>query len=252
MAIPIKSQEQIVYMREAGYIVAKLHLLLKDAIKPGIMTKELDKIAEEFIRSNGGVPSFKGYNGFPASICISINEEIIHGIPNIRKLKEGDIVSIDVGVYKNGFHSDAARTVAVATISENAQKLIDVTKQSFFEGIKYAKVGYNLHDISKAIQTYAERFGYGVVREYVGHGIGKALHEEPQIPNYKPPSRGPKLCKGMVLAIEPMINEGTHKIKLLDDDWTVITADKKLSSHYENTILITDGEPELFTLEDNI
>lgn len=249
MAIPIKSQEQIEYMREAGKITAKLHVLLESKTKPGITTKELDDIAEEFIKSNGAIPSFKGYGGFPGSICASVNEQVIHGIPDSRKLKQGDIISIDTGAYKNGFHSDAARTIAVGEISENAQKLIDVTRQSFYEGIRYARAGRHLHEISAAIQEYAESFGYGVVREYVGHGVGRNLHEEPQIPNYKVANRGPRLCKGMVLAIEPMINEGTYRVKVLDNEWTVVTTDKKLSAHYENTILITDGEPELLTLE---
>lgn len=249
MAIPIKSQEQIDYMREAGKITAKLHLLLESKIKPGITTKELDIIAEEFIRANGATPSFKGYGGFPGSICASINEEVIHGIPSNRKLKEGDIISVDTGAYKNGFHSDAARTFGVGKISDSAKKLIDVTKQSFYEGIKFAKAGNHLYEISEAIQAYAESFGFGVVREFVGHGVGRKLHEEPQIPNYKVGTRGPKLYKGMVLAIEPMINEGTFEVKVLKDKWTVVTLDKKLSAHYENTILITDGEPELLTLE---
>lgn len=249
MAISIKSQNQIAYMREVGHITAKLHILLESKIKPGVTTKELDEIAEDFIRSNGAVPSFKGIDGFPGTICASINEEVIHGIPSSRKLKDGDIISIDTGAYKNGFHSDAARTIAVGNISEDAKKLIDVTRQSFFEGIKYAKEGMHLHQISAAIGDYAESLGYGVVREYVGHGVGRKLHEEPQIPNYRVPTRGPKLYKGMVLAIEPMINQGTCKIKVLKDGWTVVTLDKKLSAHYENTVLITDGDPELLTLE---
>lgn len=249
MAIPIKSQQQIAYMREVGLITAKLHMLLEEKVTPGITTIELDKIAEDFIRSTGAIPSIKGYDGFPCSICASVNDEIIHGIPNSRKLQEGDIISIDTGAYKNGFHSDAARTIAVGEISAEAQQLIDVTKQSFYEGIRYAKANNHLHEISAAIQAYAESFGYQVVREYVGHGVGKNLHEEPQIPNYKVPNRGPKLYKGMVLAIEPMVNAGTSKIKVLNDGWTVVTADGKLSAHYENTILITNGEPELLTLE---
>lgn len=249
MAIPIKSQEQIEYMREAGKITAELHLLLESKIRPGITTKELDKIAEDFIRSHGAIPSFKGYGGFPGSICSSINEEVIHGIPGSRKLKEGDIISIDTGAYKNGFHSDAARTIAVGEVSKEAQQLIDVTRQSFFEGIKYAKAGNHLRDISAAIQKYAESFGYGVVRDYVGHGVGRNLHEEPQVPNYvEKGGRGPRLCEGMVLAIEPMINQGTWQVKVLSNDWTVVTIDKKLSAHYENTVLITKGEPELLTL----
>lgn len=249
MAISIKSQSQIAYMREVGHITAKLHILLESKIKPGITTKELDEIAEDFIRSNGAVPSFKGIDGFPGTICASINEEVIHGIPSSRKLKDGDIISIDTGAYKDGFHSDAARTIAVGSISEDAKKLIDVTRQSFFEGIKYAREGMHLHQISAAIGDYAESLGYGVVKEYVGHGVGRKLHEEPQIPNYRVPTRGPKLYKGMVLAIEPMINQGTCKIKVLKDGWTVVTLDKKLSAHYENTVLITDGDPELLTLE---
>lgn len=249
MAIPIKSQEQIECMREAGKITAELHLLLESKIKPGITTKELDKIAEDFIRSNGAVPSFKGYGGFPGSICTSINEEVIHGIPGSRKLKEGDIISIDTGAYKNGFHSDAARTIAVGKVSKQAQQLIDVTRQCFFEAIKYAKAGNHIRDISAAVQKYAESFGYGVVKDYVGHGVGKNLHEGPQIPNYvEKGGRGARLCKGMVLAIEPMINQGTWQVKVLNNDWTVVTIDKKLSAHYENTVLITDGEPELLTL----
>jgi len=249
VAIPIKSQEQIEYMREAGKITAELHLLLESKIKPGITTKELDKIAEDFIRSHGATPSFKGYGGFPGSICSSINEEVIHGIPGSRKLKEGDIISIDTGAYKNGFHSDAARTIAVGEVSKEAQQLIDVTRQSFFEGIKYAKAGNHLRDISAAIQKYAESFGYGVVRDYVGHGVGRNLHEEPQVPNYvEKGGRGPRLCEGMVLAIEPMINQGAWQVKVLSNDWTVVTIDKKLSAHYENTVLITKGEPELLTL----
>lgn len=248
MAIPIKSEQQIQFMRQAGQITAQLHLLLETEVRPGITTKYLDEIAEEFIRSKGAVPSFKGYGGFPGTICASVNEEVIHGIPGNRKLQEGDIISIDTGAYINGFHSDAARTVAVGTVSPEAQKLIDVTKQSFFEGIKYAKAGNHLHEISAAIGNYAESFGYSVVRDYVGHGVGRNLHEEPQIPNYSVPSRGPRLCKGMVLAIEPMINIGTFRVKVLSNDWTVVTNDKKLSAHYENTVLITDGEPELLTL----
>lgn len=248
MAITIKNDKQIEYMRIAGRITGEVLNLLETKICEGISTKELDKIAEDYIRSKGAVPSFKGYGGFPASICASINEELIHGIPGKKILKNGDIISVDVGAYINGFHGDAARTFAVGEISPNAKKLIDITKQSFFEGIKFAKSGNHLHQISAAVQEYAEANGFSVVREYVGHGIGKDMHEAPQIPNYKTNSRGPRLCKGMTLAIEPMINEGDYKVKVLSDKWTVVTKDKKLSAHYENTVLITDGEPEILTL----
>jgi methionyl aminopeptidase len=248
VAIYIKNENQINFMRIAGDIVAKTHELLEKAVRPGITTKELDKIAEEFIRSQGATPSFLGYNGYPASICASVNEEIIHGIPSLKKLKDGDIISIDIGAYINGYHGDAARTHAVGNISSEAEKLIQVTKDCFFEGIKFAKEGCHLHEISEAIQNYVEQNGFSVVREYVGHGIGRAMHEQPHIPNYKPANRGPKLLKGMVLAIEPMVNIGTHEIKTLSDGWTVVTRDKKYSAHYENTVLITDHEPELLTI----
>lgn len=248
MAITIKNEKQIEYMRIAGRITGEVLNLLETKIHAGISTKELDKIAEDYIRSKGAVPSFKGYGGFPASICASVNEEVIHGIPGKRILKDGDIVSIDVGAYINGFHGDAARTFAVGEISDKAKKLIEVTKQSFFEGIKFAVEGNHLHQISAAIQEYAEKNGFSVVREYVGHGIGEDMHEAPQIPNYKTGGRGPRLVKGMALAIEPMINAGDFKVKVLSDKWTVVTKDKELSAHYENTILITGKEPEILTL----
>lgn len=248
MAIFIKNDEQIKLMRISSEIVAKAHQIVENAIKVGITTKELDKIAEDFILSQGAIPSFKGYNGFPASICASVNEEIIHGIPSLRKLKDGDIVSIDIGAYINGFHGDAARTHLVGNVSEEAKRLVDVTRECFFEGIKFAKPGHHLHEISEAIQIYVEKNGFSVVREYVGHGIGKEMHEPPHVPNYKPVNRGPLLQKGMALAIEPMVNIGTREIKTLDDGWTVITRDKKYSAHYENTIVITDNEPEILTI----
>ena len=248
MAINIKNQEQIEKMRVAGQILARLDEILKAEIKPGVTTAQLDKIAEEYIRSQNAVPSFKGYGGFPGSICVSVNEEVIHGIPGKRKLQAGDIVSIDMGSYIGGFHGDCARTYGVGEIAEKDQKLIDVTKQSFFEGIKFAKVGYHLNDIASAIQDYVESFGFGVVRDYVGHGIGKNLHEDPAVPNYRSKHRGVKLQKGMVLAIEPMVTEGTYEIEVLEDDWTVITADGLRAAQYENTVLITDGEPEILTL----
>jgi len=248
MAITIKNEKQIEYMKIAGRITGEVLNLMEAEIHEGISTKRLDKIAEEFIRSKGAVPSFKGYGGFPASICTSVNEEVIHGIPGKRVLKDGDIISIDVGAFINGFHGDAARTFIVGDVSSEAKKLIEVTKQSFFEGIKFAKAGNHLHQISASIQQHAESNGFSVVREYVGHGIGEKMHEAPQIPNYKIGSRGLKLCKGMVLAIEPMINAGDCKVKVLADKWTVVTKDKRLSAHYENTVLITDDEPEILTL----
>lgn len=248
MAITVKNEKQIEYMKIAGRITGEVLNLMGSEVREGISTEKLDKIAEDFIRSKGAVPSFKGYGGFPASICTSVNEEVIHGIPGKRILKNGDIISIDVGAFINGFHGDAARTFIVGEISLEARKLIDVTEQSFFEGIKFAKAGNHLHQISASIQRHAEANGFSVVREYVGHGIGENMHEAPQIPNYKVGSRGPKLCKGMVLAIEPMINEGDYNVKVLADKWTVVTKDKKLSAHYENTVLITDGEPEILTL----
>lgn len=249
MSITIKNDKHIEFMREAGKINAQVLELMSTCIKPGISTKELDKIAFDFIKSKDAIPSFKGYGGFPATICASVNNQLIHGIPSDIILKEGDIVSIDVGTYKNGFHADAARTFAVGNISDEAKRLIDVTRECFFEGIKFAKVGYYLYDISAAIQKYIEDNGFSVVRDYVGHGIGKNLHEDPQIPNFRPLNKkGPKLIKGMTLAIEPMVNVGAKDIKVLQDGWTVVTKDGSLCAHYENTVLITENEPEILTL----
>ncbi len=248
MGIFIKSEEQIEKMRVSGNILKELIEILQNEIKPGITTLELDQIAEKFIRSKGAVPSFKGYYDFPASICTSVNNEVIHGIPCLRKLKNGDIISVDMGSYIGGFHGDCARTFAVGEISQENQKLIDVTQQSFFEGIKFAKSGNHLYEISAAVQRYVEANGYSVVRDYVGHGIGKDMHEDPAVPNYKQIGRGPKLQKGMALAVEPMVNAGSYKIRVLDDGWTVVTADGLNAAHYENTIVITDGEPEILTL----
>lgn len=248
MAIHIKTREQIEKMRVAGEILAKLDEVLKKEIKPDVTTKELDIIAEEFIRSQGAVPSFKGYGGFPASICTSVNDEIVHGIPSDRKLKMGDIISIDMGSYIGGYHGDAARTYAVGDISQEAQKLIDVTKQSFFEGIRYAKEGCHLNDIGTAIQEYVEKNGFSVVRDYVGHGIGRRLHEDPSVANYREQRRGVKLKRGMVLAIEPMVNMGSYQLKVLKDGWTAVTKDGLYAAHYENTVVITNGEPEILTL----
>ena len=249
MAVSIKSQKEIELMREAGRLLAITHEELAKFIKPGISTYDIDKKGEEIIRSFGCIPSFLNYNGFPASICVSINDEVVHGIP--RKdviVQEGDIVSLDAGLIYQGYHSDAARTVAVGEISNVAKQLMEVTKQSFFEGIKFAKEGYHLHDISNAISAYCEKFGYGVVRDLVGHGIGRNLHEDPQIPNFAQKRRGIKLQAGMTLAIEPMVNAGTYEVAWLDDDWTVVTDDGSLSAHYENTVLITKGEPEILTM----
>ena len=250
MSVTIKSAREIELMREAGRLLAEVHDELAAFIKPGISTKDIDKLGEKLIRDRGCIPNFLNYNGYPASICVSVNDEVVHGIPNKHRiLQDGDIVRLDAGLIYKGYHSDAARTHAVGTISKEAQQLIDVTRQSFFEGIKYAKAGNRLHDISNAIAAYAESFGYGVVRDLVGHGIGTALHEDPQIPNFKQLRRGMKLMPGMTLAIEPMINAGTWEVCWLDDDWTVVSEDGSLSAHYENPVLITDGEPEILTLK---
>ena len=249
MAVTVKSEKQIALMREAGRLLAITHEELHKALKPGMTTLDIDRLGEEIIRDFGCVPNFKNYNGFPASICVSINDEVVHGIPTDKRvLKEGDIVSLDAGLIYKGYHSDAARTWGVGEISKEAQRLIDVTKQSFFEGIKFAKEGNHLYEISKAIQDYAEGFGYSIVRDLVGHGIGTHLHEDPQIPNFKPVGRGLKLRAGMTLAIEPMINQGVYDVEWLDDDWTVVTADGALSAHYENTVLITKDGCEILTL----
>ena len=248
MAVTIKSEREIKLMREAGKILAATHEELRKALKPGVSTWEINRLGEEIIRSYGCVPSFKNYMGYPASICISVNDEVVHGIPNRHRiLHEGDIVSLDAGVIYNGYHSDAARTHAVGRIRPEAEKLIQVTKDCFFEGIKYARAGNHLNDISSAIQAYAEHFGYGVVRDLVGHGVGRALHEDPEVPNFSQKRKGIRLRPGMTLAIEPMINMGRGDVVWLDDNWTVATDDGSLSAHYENTILITGGEPEILS-----
>ena len=248
MSVTIKTAREIELMRHAGKLLEQVHDELAKIIRPGISTWEIDHEGERMIRALGCVPNFLHYNGYPASICVSVNDEVVHGIPTKERiLKEGDIVSLDAGLIYEGYHSDAARTYGVGKISEEAQKLIDVTRQAFFEGIKYAKAGHHLHEISAAIGNYAESFGYGVVRDLVGHGIGTHLHEDPQIPNFVCKSRGIRLQPGMTLAIEPMIDMGTAEVCWLDDDWTVVTEDGSLSAHYENTVLITDGEPELLT-----
>ena len=249
MAITIKSEREIELMAEAGKILERVHNELEKALHPGMSTKDIDTLGEEIIRSYGCIPSFLNYNGYPASICVSVNQEVVHGIPDKHRIiHEGDIVSLDAGVIYKGYHSDAARTHAVGEVSEEAKKLIQVTKECFFEGIKYAKAGNHLFDISGAIGRYAEERGYGVVRDLCGHGIGTALHEAPEIPNYEVVRNGVKLRPGMTLAIEPMINIGTYEVDWLDDDWTVVTRDGSLSAHYENTILITEGEPRILSL----
>ncbi|EOD01012.1 type I methionyl aminopeptidase [Caldisalinibacter kiritimatiensis] len=245
--IILKTKREIEKLRRAGRLVSETHAFLQKLIKPGITTKELDEAAEEFIRKHKAEPAFKGYNGFPGSICASINEEVVHGIPGLKKLKDGDIISIDIGTIVDGYYGDGAKTYPVGNVSEDKLKLIEVTKQSFYEGIKYAKVGYRLSDISHAIQKYVEKNGYSVVRDFVGHGVGQNMHEDPQIPNFGPPGRGPRLRPGMVLAIEPMVNAGTYHVEVLQDNWTVVTKDGKPSAHYEHTIAITDGEPQILT-----
>ena len=247
--ITIKSKREIELMREAGKLLCDVHARLAEEVSPGISTMDLDKLGEELIRSTGSIPSFKGYEGYPASVCVSVNDEVVHGIPHKKHfIWEGDIVSLDIGLIHNGYHSDAARTHAAGKISAEAASLIAVTEESFFEGIKMAIAGNHLHDISNAIGNYCISRGYGVVRDLVGHGIGTQMHEEPQIPNFPQKKKGPLLVPGMTLAIEPMINIGRADVAWLDDDWTVVTEDGSLSAHYENTILITDGEPEIFTL----
>lgn len=249
MSVSVKSQREIELMREAGKILGKVHNQLAKEIKPGITTYKINKIGDELIRSYGCEPSFLGYGGFPGSICISVNEEVVHGIPSKKRIiREGDIVSLDAGVIYKGYHSDAARTVAVGQISEEARQLIEVTKQSFFEGIKFAKEGCHLHEISNAIAAYNESYGYGIVRDLAGHGIGSQLHEDPQIPNFRQSRRGIKLYEGMTLAIEPMVTAGGYAVRWLDDDWTVVTADKSLAAHYENTVLVTKDGPEILSL----
>ena len=249
MSVTIKSAKEIELMRESGRLLGIVHKEVVYLIKTGISKIEIDRLGEQLIRSMGCVPNFLNYNGYPASICVSVNDEVVHGIPSKHRiLQEGDIVSLDAGLIYKGYHSDAARTHAVGKVSEEAMKLMEVTKQSFFEGIKMAKEGNHLFDISAAIDSYVSGFGYGIVRDLVGHGIGTALHEDPQIPNFSQKRKGVRLQAGMTLAIEPMVNAGTWQVNFLRDGWTVVTKDGSLSAHYENTILVTDGEPEILTL----
>ena len=249
--IIFKSEPQIAVMRDASTIVAETLKLVEDNIRVGVTTLELNNIAEKYIRSRGGTPSFLGYKDYPASITTSINEVVVHGIPSAsRRLKEGDIIGIDIGVFYNGFHGDAARTFAVGKISPDDEKLMRITRESFFEGIKYARPGYHLNHVCVAIQKHIESNGFSVIKDLIGHGVGKDLHEDPNIPNYDMKRRGPKLLPGMVLAIEPMVSVGSDQIEILEDDWTAVTADRSKSSHYENTIVITNGDPEILTLKD--
>ena len=250
--IVIKNGQELQDMRLACKITAAARALAGEMVRPGISTREIDKAVHDFIVSQGAKPSFLNYSGFPASTCISVNSTVIHGIPGSYVLQDGDIVSVDVGAYYKGFHGDCAATYPCGTISAEAQKLIDVTKESFFEGIRFAKKGNRVSDISHAVQKHVESNGFSVVRAFVGHGVGAQLHEEPEVPNYGKPGRGPRLIPGMTLAIEPMVNAGDYDVRILKDGWTTVTADGKLSAHYENTVLITDGEPEILTVAEGL
>ena len=250
--IAIKNEHELVAMRQACKITAAARALAGEMVRPGVTTKEIDKAVHDYIVSQGAIPSFLNYCGYPASACISVNQTVIHGIPDGTVLKDGDIVSIDVGAFYEGFHGDCAATFACGNISPEAQKLIDVTKQSFFEGIKFARQGNRVSDIGHAVQEYVEANGFSVVRQFIGHGVGRELHEEPEVPNYGKPGRGPRLIKGMTIAVEPMVNVGTYEVKVLKDGWTTVTSDGKLSAHYENTVLITDGEPEILTVTEGL
>ncbi len=250
--IAIKNGQELANMRQACKITAAARALAGEMVRPGVTTREIDKAVYDFIVSQGAKPSFLKYNGFPASTCISVNSTVIHGIPGSYVLQDGDIVSVDVGAYYKGFHGDCAATYPCGTVSAEAQRLIDVTKGSFFEGIRFARKGYRVSDISHAVQKHVESNGFSVVRSFVGHGVGAQLHEEPEVPNFGAPGRGPRLLPGMTLAIEPMVNAGDYEVKVLKDRWTTVTADGKLSAHYENTVLITDGEPEILTVAEGL
>ena len=250
--ICVKTERELEIMRRACKITAAARALAGEMVRPGVTTGEIDKAVHDFIVSQGAKPSFLHYQGYPGSACISVNEVVIHGIPGKRVLQEGDIVSVDVGAQYQGFHGDCAATFACGTISQEAQRLIDVTKQSFFEGIRFARQGYRVSDISHAVQTYVEANGFSVVRAFVGHGVGEHLHEEPSVPNYGAPGKGPRLVKNMTIAVEPMVNMGTWEVRVLKDGWTTVTADGKLAAHYENSILITDGEAEILTVPEGL
>ena len=250
--ISIKNSHELADMREACLITAAARALAGKMVQPGVSTKSIDRAVYDFIVGQGAKPSFLHYGGFPASACISVNSTVIHGIPSGYLLKEGDIVSVDVGAFYKGYHGDCAATFACGSVDPEAQRLIDVTKQSFFEGIRFAKNGYRVSDISHAVQSYVESNGFSVVRDFVGHGVGTHLHEDPEVPNYGAPGRGPRLLPGMTIAVEPMVNMGTHRVRVLKDGWTTVTADGKLAAHYENTLLITDGEPEILTVTEGL
>ena len=250
--IAIKNERELCVMRQACKITAAARALAGDMVRPGVSTKAIDRAVHGFIVSQGAKPSFLNYNGYPASVCVSVNSTVIHGIPDGYILKEGDIVSVDVGAFYEGFHGDCAATYACGAISTEAQRLIDVTRQSFYEGIARAKKGNRVQDISHAVQTYVESNGFAVVRSFVGHGVGRKMHEEPEVPNFGMPGRGPRLLPGMTIAVEPMVNAGTYEVRVLKDGWTTVTADGKLSAHYENTVLITDGEPEILTVTEGL
>ena len=246
--IILKTPAEIEVMARASRVVAETLLLLKEAVRPGVTTNELDRLAEESIRSRGGVPAFKGYRSYPKTLCVSVNDQVVHGIPSKRVLKEGDIVGLDLGAIVDGFYGDSAVTISVGEIKPSVAMLLRVTEESLYEGIKQAMVGHRLSDISHAVQQHAEAAGFSVVREFVGHGIGRQLHEEPQVPNYGRPGQGPRLQVGMVLAIEPMINMGRHEVRVLEDDWTAVTQDGSLSAHFEHTIAIQpSGPPRILT-----
>lgn len=252
-SIVIKSPREIERMRKAGRITAAARALARDMVAPGVTTAQIDKEVDRFIRKSGAVPTFKGYGGFPASVCISINEEVIHGIPGSRVIRNGDIVSVDVGATYDGYVGDCAATFLVGECSEEAKRLVEVTRQSFYEGMKFARAGYRIGDISHAVQEYVEANGFSVIREYVGHGVGAVMHEAPEVPNFGAAGRGPRLVSGMTIAVEPMVAVGTWDVRTLKNDWTVVTADGKLAAHYENTIAISSGDPEILTFtEDQI
>ncbi|HHU77283.1 MAG: type I methionyl aminopeptidase [Caldicoprobacterales bacterium] len=248
--IVLKSRKELEIMREAGRITAGALRAVEEQVRPGVTTRHLDKLAEEYILLHNATPAFKGYNGFPASICASVNAQVVHGIPNDKPLEEGDIISIDIGAFYKGYCADAARTFPVGNISSEAAELIDAAKESFYESLKYSRLGYRISDISHAIQSYVESRGFSVVKSFVGHGIGQRMHEDPQVPNFGLPGMGPRLRPGMTLAVEPMVNQGTDEVEILEDGWTVLTKDRLLSAHYENTIAITEEDPLILTLEE--
>jgi methionyl aminopeptidase len=250
--IIIKSPSDIEHMRRAGRITAGARTIAREAVAAGVTTKQIDREVHKFIVKSGAIPTFLGYGGFPASACVSVNDEVIHGIPGRRKILDGDIVSLDVGATFEGFVGDCAGTFPCGEVSPQAKKLIEVTRQSFFEGIMFARPGYRISDIGAAVQEYVEAHGFSVVRDYVGHGVGREMHEAPEVPNYGRPGHGPRLVPGMTIAVEPMVCAGGYDIEVMPNEWTVVTADHSLSAHYENTLLITDGEPEILTMAEDL